>query len=366
MIESAKLKILLPNKTVVFKSPIEGDDVLVRSGTSSESSSFFHCILHSYSKEYPSMNAKERIKLVRRLCSSLSSKVDRETWEDMDGGLISKNSFKENVTDIFLNCYRFLNDDPKAKGHSTHRVIKNLIGDNEKSLEAYKLVTELIPLVDGFEKIILPNAYDKSENKKISDVSESIIKEANFYLKQKKDIKSISQEKSEYVREIVRKFITACLKEADEEAFKKFVSFSQNITDNIDVYTISLVSKRFKRDIYFLDSRNRMPYIHSNITENLKKRKSIIVLCLEGGYYEIVGKLLPGNCIQREFDHSDTIIQKLYTFLVNPEKVSDTFKDLVEYLPEKYRKTDSPNEFRKDDSDSDSDSDSESSSTESD
>jgi len=37
-----KLKILPVNKTVVFNSPIEGDDVLVRTGTVSEGSSFFH------------------------------------------------------------------------------------------------------------------------------------------------------------------------------------------------------------------------------------------------------------------------------------------------------------------------------------
>ena len=48
----SKLKILPVDKTVVFWSPIEGDDVLIRTGTIPDGSCFFHSLLHAYSKEY--------------------------------------------------------------------------------------------------------------------------------------------------------------------------------------------------------------------------------------------------------------------------------------------------------------------------
>jgi hypothetical protein len=55
----------------------------------------------------------------------------------------------------------------------------------------------------------------------------------------------------------------------------------------------------------------------------------------------------------------------MYTFLVNPEKILKQFKDLVEYLPEQYKKEISDSDSDKNsDSDSDENSDSDSDSDE--
>ena len=67
MSELATLTILPVNKTVVFYSPIEGKDVLVRTGTVTEGSCFFHALLHAYSKNYVSMNNGGRVKFVKKL-----------------------------------------------------------------------------------------------------------------------------------------------------------------------------------------------------------------------------------------------------------------------------------------------------------
>ena len=60
---SNNLKILSPNKTVVFYSPIEGDDILVRTGILEDECNFLHCILYSYSSDYINMEEKERKKI---------------------------------------------------------------------------------------------------------------------------------------------------------------------------------------------------------------------------------------------------------------------------------------------------------------
>jgi hypothetical protein len=349
-----KLKQLPVNKTVVFRSPIEDDDVLVRTGVISDSSSFFHSIMHAYSKEYSSMDEKGRVKLVRRLRSSLAGKIDRESWEEMDGGLIAKIPFQENISDIILNCYRFLTDDQKARGASTYRVIKRLVKDDEAILESYKLITTLIPY-KTFENNILQSVYTKSEKQKISDLSDEIIFEVNYYLKTKKDI---LKENFVFLSDITNKFIDAVLQEAEDEAFKNYVEGSNNLTDSINTYTVNIVSKRFNRDIYFLDGKHRLPYNNSSSTDHIKGRKSIVLIWLGGDKYEVVGRLLPGNSIQRDFDHDDIIIEKLYTFLVEPEKIEEKFYNLVQYLPEDYKKQSSSsdeNETENSDSNSDSD-----------
>lgn len=143
MSEFADVKKIPPNKTLVFRTPFEGEDVIVRTGCSSEISSFFQCVLHSCSN---SMKEKKRIKLVSRFQESLSSKKDRESWEKIEDGLIAKKGVKEKINDITLNCYRFFKNDPKARGNATHRVIKSLVGEDEKLFECYKLITDIIPL----------------------------------------------------------------------------------------------------------------------------------------------------------------------------------------------------------------------------
>jgi hypothetical protein len=372
MSEFTVVKNLAPNKTVVFRTPFEGDDVLVRTGCSPEISSFFQCVLHSCSN---SMKEKQRIKLVRRFQESLASKKDRQSWEKIDDGFLAKTAVKEKITDIILNCYRFFKNDSKARGNATHRVIKNLVGEDEKLFERYKLIPDLIPLIEGFEEKIISNAYDESKGLKISILNEKIIKNTNSYIKKKKEVKSLSKHKSQRICELVSKFVTEVLKEAEEEAFKSFVASSDNSSDDIDSSTISTISNQFNCDIYIISKKNRMPYLSPQSIENLKGRKSIMILCINKDQYEILGKLLPGNSIQREFDHSDPLIRKLHTFLVNPEKIFKEFNDLVKYLPKEYQNTESSSDSDKDsdeedsdeeDSDEDSDKDSEEDSDEED
>jgi len=338
MSEFAVVKKLPPNKTVVFRTPFEGEDVLVRTGCSQEISSFFQCVLHSFSNP---IKEKRRMKLLRRFQESISPKKDRESWEKIEDGVTA---FKEKINDIVLNCYRFFKNDPNARGNATHKVIKNLVGEDEKLFECYKLIIDLIPLTEGFEDKIISPAYDESKGSTISILTEKIIKNANSYIKKKKEVKSLSKQKYERICDLVRKFVTTVLKEAEEEAFKSFVATCGNLVQDIDSSIISDISKQFDCDIYIISAENRMPYLSPQTTDNLKGRKSIMLLCINKDQYEILGKLLPGNSIQREFDQSDPIIRKINTFLVNPEKVFKEFNDLVKYLPKEYKNTESEEE----------------------
>jgi hypothetical protein len=186
-------------------------------------------------------------------------------------------------------------------------------------------------------------------------------------VKKTKEVVYLSKDKSKYVRKLVNKFVTEVLKEAEEEAFKVFVDSSKNLESDIDADTISNISNQFNCDIYMISAKTRMPYLSPQTLDNLKGRKSIMVLCINKDQYEILGKLLPGNSIQREFEKSDPIISKIHTFLVNPEKVSKEFNDLVKYLPKEYQNTDSNSESSNDsdeDSEEDSDEDSDKNSDE--
>lgn len=334
---------IAPNKTVVFWSPVEGDDVLVRTGTIAEGNCFFHSLLYAYSNEYVSMDDDERKKFVRRLRASMAGKVSKENWEEIGGGLVAKIPFQENVNYILLNVYRFLMNDSNSKGKSTKKVIKNLIEKNQDNIQVYILLTELISFQKHFEQIILPQAYTETEKSNIKVCKDAIIKKSVKFLHNRGEIKSLAIERVRYIEKCFRKLLTEVLNEAEESAFQTYVKGLENVSEEVDSYTISFISDRFNRDIYFIDGKTRLPYYNSSASQNLKGRKSLIVLWIDENHYEIVGRLLPGNRIQREFSHNDELIQKLYTFLVKPEQIPKKYPELKPYLPKQYR-DDKPNE----------------------
>lgn len=324
-----KLKMISVNKTVVFYSPIEGEDVLVRTGTISEGSCFFHALLHAYSKDYPSMDKKQRMKFVRKLRASMAGKVNRENWEELGGGIISKVPFQENVHDILKGFYKFIdNSENKVKGRSTRRVIRQLIKEDQ-DFESFQLVTELLPM-KTLETKILPKSYDQSSDKKIEETAKFLLTNIMDYLDSLEALKHADQENVNYIKNFTMNFIITVLGEAEDSAFNSYVKGLENIKEEVDSYTIEFISDRFNRDIFFLDGNTRMPYNNCSTTVNIKNRRSIILIWIDENHYEIVGRLLPGNRIQREFSTDDPLIEKLKTCLMEPDKVAEKYPELLE------------------------------------
>ena len=326
-----KLKILPVNKTVVFYSPIEGDDVLVRTGTIAEGSCFFHALLHSYSKDYTMMDKKDRMKLVLKLRAGLAGKIDTESWESMGDGNIARIPFQENILEILTNFYKFLEEKQEIRGRSTRRIYKNLVGTDKEKIEIYEIIAQLVPLTDGFQKIILPRAYKKTDN--ISNYKQSIITETHTYIIKSGILNTVKENKSKFILSTISDFINMVCKEAYDSSFKNYKKSLENVGTDVDNYSINFISNRFNRDIYFLDGNTRVPYNNCDTLDTLTGRKSIVVIWINKNHYEIVGRLLPGNRIQREFDPKDPLIMKLNMFMLEPHKIPKTYPELTEYVP---------------------------------
>lgn len=340
-----KLKQLPVNKTVVFYSPIEGSDVLVRTGTIDEGSCFFHAILHSYSKDYGMMDKKDRMKLVLKLRAGLSGKIDKESWENMGEGNIARIPFEENIMEILINFYNFLeNQNSNIRGRATRRVVKQLIGSTKEKLEIYELISEILPLENAFQKVILPKAYKNATS--LSEYNIIIDKQVQSYISKNSILNGSSKEQTRFILSSISELIELICMEAYDLAFKTYKKGLENIGTYVDSYSINYIADRFNRDIYFLNGNNRVPYNNCDTVNTLKGRKSIIVIWINKNHYEIVGRLLPGNRIQREFDATDPLIKKLKMFLLEPAKIPKEYPELSSHIPKS----------KNDDSDSDNNS----------
>jgi hypothetical protein len=332
----AKLSILPVNKTVVFYSPVEDKDVLVRTGTIGDGSCCYHATLHAYSKEYVSMNEKERGRFVAKLRSSLASKVDRERWEEISGGLVAKIPFQENINSLLHDFYRHVAKGRDGRTKNVRRVIREVI-KNDQDNETFALITEMVSIND-FEKRILPDVYDRCADDSIQACKDKLVDESErFYNKvfQKLDDK-VESRRVDFCVKKLGDLARAVANEADSMAFGDYISNLKDISVVVDRYTIGLISNRFNRDIYFIDSRTRMPYREGG-TDHIKGRKSIILMWTGGVHYEVVGRLLPGNRIQREFRPDEALIKRINMYLCHPEKIPDEYPNLIPYLPKEQR-----------------------------
>lgn len=331
------LSILPVNKTTVFYSPIEGGkDVLVRTGTIPTGNCFYHSLLHAYSRDYVSMDDKERKKIVSKLRRSLPGQVNHHKWKKMSSSITAKISFQNNVISLLKDFYRYIQKGKKGRTNNIHQVIRNVIKKDDDD-EWYKIILEMVPITQ-FENEILPTVYDRSPKSSISDCQREISSETKRYYKKifesmKNSIES--KRKHTCVKKLLH-MINSITDEADKMAYKEYKYNIKNTSITVDYHTIKAISDRFDRDIYFINSKTRMPYNNGG-KDLLKNRKSIIIMWTGDLHYEVIGRLLPGNRVQREFSKNDPLIKKIYTFLYKPEKVVKKYPNLIPYLPEKYR-----------------------------
>ena len=335
------LDILPTNKTVVFYSPLEGEDVLVRTGTIGDGSCFFHSLLHGYSSDYVNMSTENRKNFVIRLRKSMASKMDKKTWEHMSNGLISKISFQEKLLQLLYKFFIFVQKYPvSSKPDIINKLVTDLLEDTNKNIipeeiNTFKIIFEILPFVECFEQDILPTTYSKTENKKIDFCIQTMRR--NTLLCCKKRIIKLSNNLDSkrinfFLNKLDQLILLAC-KESYEISYNEYVNNLQNNSVDIDTSTIDMISDKFKRDVYFIDANTRLPYRNASTTANIKNRTSMIIIWINNAHYEIVGKLLPGNKIKRDFEHSDPLIKRINTFLLYPEKIPDEYPGLIPYLP---------------------------------
>jgi hypothetical protein len=295
-------------------SALEQEDLPMKSGpTNLRDCSFLHSILHATSQEYIDFNIHDRNKYTKTIQNIISKRISKKEWEKIENGVISKTSFKENFMKILSLFY---NKDKQSN------IIKN-----KDDREVQKIILKITCLYT-FENKILPNIYKKYDNEKIKVYTGKILKYTIDYISRKLD--SINYLELEYKNYIIEKFtifMKRIIHKAYDISFKNFIDsvfFESTSRD----YIIDILSDYFNIDIYFIKSDNRLPFKSSKILH----RKSIIILSINDIHYEIVGRLLHINRIQREFNMDDSIIIKIEMFLHNPGKILKYYPDLCKYL----------------------------------
>ncbi len=333
-----KLKMLPVNQTQTFLTPLQGEDTYVRTGTVGEGSCAYHSILHAYSPKYVKMNQRDRKQVVKKMRKDMADKFTKEDWEKMGDGNLARFTFNKEMNDLVSSFYTYIERQDNGiqinvKEKRLRKILTDLI--TESTLEIYKIIETLVPYSEFRNNIITLTNITCSKSD-IRACKEIIIDNAGIYLQGKLErLGGLEYCREKYIVESYRKLISAIMDEAENEAYYNFLNKLGGCHEFVDEYSLGIIGDTFNRDIYFIDGKTRIPY--ANDCNNFKGRKSIVILWIGGVHYEIVGRLLPGNKIKREFEHNDPFIQKMYTLLCRPEQVSGKFPELKQYLPQEFK-----------------------------
>jgi hypothetical protein len=300
------LKPITYNKSIVFYSPLEGDDVLVRTGTI-DNDSFYHSILHATSKEYLTMDKdRDRIEFVKKLKNSIFATNDVYIWKKTEE---SKKTFIDNVNDLFENFYEFLQSpNPQI---NKNKISKKLI-KTEELLQYHILISQLIDL--NTIKETITDVSSKTEN--VDDFKSKFLKKVLKTYVNIDEIKELEKDKRTEIQLLIENMIQRIYKTSEKtsyEMYQQSLIKNQHVNNSI----LNQVSTHLDRDIYLLNGDERVPF-ELHIDEKKENKKAIILIKI-GEHYEVVGRLLPGNKIQREFLFTDNLIQKIRTFTFNPD-----------------------------------------------
>ena len=332
MEELKELKEIACNKCVVFYSPVEGEDVCVRTGTISDSQKFLHSIFHAYSSEYVGLGEIKRAKFVQKFKKNILKQIDTNAWENSNDCIIT---IKNTINEIFKSFYEYIINKNLDLEKSHLKILNDILHSPNNSTKKIKIIMKIISYNDMCYEII-EKAYEKIYDNDLDlfckEVYNNIL---NCVTKSHLLKKSNIEKKRKFVFEVQTLF-----KHIFDIAFTiSFEKYMNNLNDN-DIENnknyLDVISSNIKRNIYFINCKTRLPYKVLK-REQMNYNKSIIVLSLENGY-ESTGILLQGNKIKREFTSEDKIIKTIDNFVYEPESIKKNYPELLQFLDKKYRR----------------------------
>lgn len=305
------------NKTCVFNSSVEGTDTLVRTGTiNNDILSMFNSILYACSKKFIlNVDENEKIKQIHDFKEYIFN-----MYSESDKFKTFNKNFNNFVYNKLEQIYGFLKQEIEEVDKDVKFILNKLLID-EDSIELYELITELIPL-SGFKKIY-KIISKKWTNNSIEEYRDILLKETIKYVSYNDIFEEISKDKGDFIKKNILIMLDIILSIAKNN-FKQ-----PEIPNVVDSELINFLSDKFEYDIYFIDSKTRKPFIFKD--QHILNIKSIIILSFDNTKFEIVGKLLKNNKIQREFMPYEDIVKSINFYLnkVHEEEHKDVVEDKV-------------------------------------
>ena len=314
---------------------------LIRTGTVGDGSCFFHAVLTSISAKYRQKSKSEKHNLVKKTRKKIAGDITIDDWKKFGDSYVALMPTFMNAQSYFKDVYEYLKKPDKLMGVDSK--IKNILNKTlfKECLSHYTLISEILPLED-LERQVFPHANAECE-KDINNVDNclKILKKTCVsFFREKINIigkEQITRKKIKYFINLFSDLTNVIINQALIEAFNEFKHKLSDCREWVDNFLIEFLSDFFNLDIYFIDGKTLLPYKLGPC--NYKKRQSIVILWYSRTHYESISVINDKRQATRSFSFDHPFIQKLYTYLCEPEKLSEKYPELVEQMKEKINKS---------------------------
>ena len=350
---------LIFNKTIVFNTPIECDNVpLVRTGgiESNENEPLFsliNCLLHANIKKYGSLKDEERKTKIQ--------KIKQDVYEKIKNGDVKKNiesflnNFKENLTNfnIYLNSNHYYATEFASEVNKSlnEKLLRN---GNIQQIDLYKLLYEIVT-IDSFKKILKNTELKWGDECCILSFKKIFLKEMLRFLSYQDFFDDLEKSKTDFITKTLMTMVNTII----DISFSNVAANGKEnfITNDLDFSKINILSEYFDCNIIFVDSEDRIPFLIGNQNDVSDKKKYTLVFSFEQKHFEIIGKLLPDDRIQRNFMPYEEIVKKIKFYLKKmgkddpvkePKAIEkDKDKEKVEAIEKEKEPVEEPKEIEK-------------------
>lgn len=242
------------DKSKIFKNKYS--DNIVRTGTISDGSCFFHALFYALSSTYRGLNEEERIRLIIKVRKEIAKSITIDKWKTLGNGEIYRLQMASSLRDEIIR----------------------LCSEHEISSERHSIMNkwdnELLPKLDWTKDVEIPlqAMLNQMFPQKILDS-----------------------------RTILQKIEIETLKD-----------FTYHIeTDWVDEFGIDLASEYVKCNIHFIQASNRQVY---KTFFKHEYNRNVVLCWIDDAHYECLGKIVPsedGDKLQRVFSNTNSFIVNL-------------------------------------------------------
>jgi hypothetical protein len=316
-----KMNKLSFNKTVIFRSNLEGNNTLVRSGSSNdinqnEMNSFICCLLHGTMKKYKNLSESERNESLHKILDEIKSRLPKlEYYKTIINSYIE--SFLKKIQEFYIYVGK---KNSEYIFDFDYTEYQQFLETNGNSLELFQIISEMITIND-FQKVFKfsEDKLYKSNNFTSSNFIKILQKEVARMIMYKDFFDDIEKSKQDFLMNstlnLVSKLNSININSKDDLILIDFIQ--------LDKQKVNFLSQFLDVNIIFIDSETRKPFFIDNNYTFDEKKNSVILLSFDLKYFEIIGKLLNEDKINRSFLSFEEMIKNIvYLIDLNRKKNS--------------------------------------------
>lgn len=310
------------NRTIVFKTLLQGDDRYVRTGTIGDGSCAFHSIMHAFSPRYVGANESARQKIVDKVRNEIASSITQPQWLAQQG-VAAIISFQQKISKNLSLINAFLSDDETSLPDK----LKIECGlTTPANISLFQIVFDIISPQTLLDDTIIPKLSEYDTLSECKDIINTVACDA---LNNDKDVKQVSSTRQRFLKNRLSLLIEGLTRVSESEAFDDYISSMRDSRTYVDTTMFDNIADWFGRDIYVIDGKTRLPY---SFTTTLKNRTAIVLLWVNENHYEVIGRVCDGNTVKREFEQDDILVKKMNMFIYEPLKLNCEYPELYPYI----------------------------------